>query len=124
MTNIVTLRNTGGFTRMDNGLLDALAAHDFTITERKVIDVVIRLTAGYQRETSRITGREFESRTGKKRNHVSEAVDALLRRNVLFRIGGSAGEIGINNPADWAEKPSNPNRPLKNSVPTSPTRQI
>lgn len=124
MSNVTQLRNTGGFTRMDNDLLDALASASFTITERKVIDVVIRLTAGYQRSTARITGREFETRTGKKRNHVSEAVDSLLRRNVLFRIGGSAGEIGINEPANWTDKLPTPKTGQCPKIGTDKVREI
>lgn len=124
MSNVIPLRNTGGFTRMDNDLLDALAAHSFTITERKVIDVVLRLTAGYQRDTARITGKTFEERTGKKRNHVSEAVDSLLRRGVLFRIGGSAGEIGINSPSAWAEKITTKKEGLSPKIGTDKVREI
>lgn len=124
MSNVIPLRNTGGFTRMDNDLLDALAAHSFTITERKVIDVVLRLTAGYQRETARITGKTFEERTGKKRNHVSEAVDSLLRRGVIFRIGGSAGEIGINNPSVWAEKSTTKKEGISPKFGTDKVREI
>jgi phage replication O-like protein O len=105
MDNVIQIGNTQrGFTRMDNDLLDALALHDFTQTERKIIDVVVRLTAGYQRPTARIRGKEFAARTGKKANHISEALDALLRRNVLYRVGGSAGEIGVRETSAWEAK--------------------
>lgn len=124
MSNVIQIKSAGGFTRMDNDLLDALAAHSFTITERKVIDVVLRLTAGYQRDTARITGKTFEERTGKKRNHVSEAVDSLLRRGVLFRIGGSAGEIGINSPSAWAEKIPTKKEGLSPKIGTDKVREI
>jgi len=109
MDNVIHISNTQrGFTRMDNDLLDALALHDFTQTERKIIDVVVRLTAGYQRPTARIRGKEFEARTGKKANHIAEALDALLRRNVLYRIGGSAGEIGVCETSSWGAKQAAP----------------
>ncbi|MFG7953541.1 replication protein, partial [Pseudomonas aeruginosa] len=46
MSNIVSLRNTGGFTRMDNELYEALIGAELSGRELRVALAIHRLTVG------------------------------------------------------------------------------
>ncbi|HEJ4806058.1 TPA: replication protein, partial [Pseudomonas aeruginosa] len=54
MSNIVSLRNTGGFTRMDNELYEALIGAELSGRELRVALAIHRLTVGYNVEEARI----------------------------------------------------------------------
>lgn len=101
MTNIVPLRNTGGFTRMDNQLMDALAAVHLSPAEFKTLHAITRLTVGFQLQERRITADEIAKKTNMLPAHASRAISSLLARRVLYRVGGSRGDIGICDPAEW-----------------------
>lgn len=101
MTNIIPLRNTGGFTRMDNQLMDALAAIHLSPAEFKTLHAITRMVVGYNLETRRITADEVAKKTNILSAHASRAISSLLARRVLYRVGGSRGEIGICDPAEW-----------------------
>ncbi|MDU9393737.1 replication protein [Pseudomonas sp. zfem002] len=101
MTNIVPLRNTGGFTRMDNQLMDALAAVHLSPAEFKTLHAITRLTVGFNQAERRITADEIAKRINIRPQHVSTAISNLLARRVLYRVGGSRGQIGICDPAEW-----------------------
>lgn len=101
MTNIVPLRNTGGFTRMDNQLMDALAAVHLSPAEFKTLHAITRLTVGFNQADRRITADEIAKRTNIRPQHVSTAISNLLARRVLYRVGGSRGQIGICDPSEW-----------------------
>lgn len=101
MTNIIPLRNTCGFTRMDNQLMDALAAVHLSPAEFKTLHAIARLTIGFHREACRITADEVAKKTNMLPAHVSRAISSLLARRILYRIGGSRGDIGICNPDEW-----------------------
>lgn len=102
MTNIVSLRNTGGFTRMDNSLMEALATVDLPAREFRILMAIARHTIGYQLESKRLSADEIGKLTNMRRDVVSKAISHLLERRVIFRIGGSRGEIGISPVAEWA----------------------
>ncbi|SEJ53034.1 phage replication protein O [Azotobacter beijerinckii] len=102
MTNIVTLRNTGGFTRMDNSLMEALATVDLPAREFRILMAIARHTIGYQLESKRLSADEIGKLTNMRRDVVSKAISHLLERRVIFRVGGSRGEIGISPVAEWA----------------------
>ncbi|MBA1194501.1 phage replication protein [Pseudomonas entomophila] len=101
MTNIVPLRNTGGFTRMDNQLMEALAAVHLSPAEFKTLHAITRLTVGFQLQERRITAEEIAKKTNMLAAHASRAISSLLARRVLYRVGGSRGDIGICDPAEW-----------------------
>jgi phage replication O-like protein O len=101
MTNIIPLRNTGGFTRMDNQLMDALAAVHLSPAEFKTLHAITRLTVGFQLQERRITAEEIAKKTNMLPAHASRAISSLLTRRVLYRVGGSRGDIGICDPAEW-----------------------
>ncbi len=101
MTNIVPLRNTGGFTRMDNQLMDALAAVHLSPAEFKTLHAITRLVIGYNLQERRVTAEEVAKLTNILPAHASRAISNLLARRVLYRVGGSRGDIGICNPSEW-----------------------
>lgn len=101
MTNIVPLRNTGGFTRMDNQLMEALAAVHLSPAEFKTLHAITRLTVGFHLQERRITADEIAKKTNMLPAHASRAISSLLARRVLYRVGGSRGDIGICDPAEW-----------------------
>lgn len=101
MTNIIPLRNTGGFTRMDNQLMEALAAVHLSPAEFKTLHAITRLTVGFHLQERRITADEIAKKTNMLPAHASRAISSLLARRVLYRVGGSRGEIGICDPAEW-----------------------
>ncbi|WP_312910977.1 replication protein [Stutzerimonas nitrititolerans] len=102
MTNIIPLRNTGGFTRMDNSIMESLASVDLPAREFRVLMAVARQTIGYQIETKRLSADELGKLTNMRRDVVSKAVSHLLERRIIFRVGGSRGELGISPVAEWA----------------------
>ena len=101
MTNIVPLKSTGGFTRMDNQMMDALAAIHLSPAEFKTLHAITRMVVGYNIDTRRITAEEVAKKTNILSAHASRAISSLLARRVLYRIGGSRGDIGICNPTEW-----------------------
>ena len=101
MSNVITLRNTGGFTRMDNDLMEALAAVHLSPAEFKTLHVIARLTVGFSRDEHRITAEDIAKRTHILPAHVSRAISKLLARRIIYRVGGSRGDIGICSPKEW-----------------------
>lgn len=101
MSNIVQFSNAKGFTRMDNSVMEALATVDLPAREIRVVMAVARLTIGYQLECRRITADQLGKLTNMRRDVASKAISHLLERRILFRIGGSRGDIGISPVADW-----------------------
>ena len=101
MSNIQTIRNTVGFTRMDNSLMEAVAAVDLPGRELRILMAIARNTIGYQQESRRITADELAKLTNIRRDVASKAISHLLARRVIFRVGGSRGEIGISPVGEW-----------------------
>lgn len=110
MTNIIQLDKSRGFTRMDNQLMEALATVDLPARELRVVMAIARQTIGYQVETRRITAEDLGKLTNMRRDVTSKAISHLLERRIIFRIGGSRGDIGICPVTEWAfyeVKPAN-----------------
>lgn len=101
MTNIIPLRNTGGFTRMDNDLYEALIGADLSGRELRVALAIHRQTSGYNVEAARIAASVIAEMSGLRREHVSRMISELLRQRVLYRVGGSKGAIGISPAREW-----------------------
>lgn len=101
MSNVTQLRNTGGFTRMDNQLMEALAEVHLSPAEFKTLHAIARLTIGFHLQERRITADEIAKKTNLLPAHVSRAISSLLARRVLYRVGGSRGDIGICKPSEW-----------------------
>lgn len=101
MSNIIPLRNTGGFTRMDNDLYEALIGADLSGRELRVALAIHRYTAGYNVETARIPAVNIAKMSGIARENVSRIIGELIRQRVIYRDGGSKAPIGISPSAEW-----------------------
>ncbi|MEG1625090.1 replication protein [Pseudomonas sp.] len=106
MSNVFTFKSAGGFTRMDNQLMDALAAVHLSPAEFKTLHAIARLVIGYNLQERRITAEEIAKKTNMLPAHASRAISSLLARRVLYRVGGSRGDIGICNPSEWVYQES------------------
>ncbi|MFC0666218.1 replication protein [Azotobacter chroococcum] len=113
MTNIVQLRNTGGFTRMDNELYEALIGADLSGRELRVALAVHRFTAGYNTETARIPAATIASLANLARENVSRIIGELIRQRVLYRAGGSKAPIGISPVSEWKIDPKHEDKKAK-----------
>ncbi|WP_202210601.1 replication protein [Pseudomonas paraversuta] len=100
--NIVQLNSSRGFTRMDNSLMEALATVDLPARELRVLMAIARQTIGYQLETKRLTADEIGKFTNMRRDVTSKAISHLLERRIIYRIGGSRGDIGISPIREWS----------------------
>ena len=96
---------------MDNGILDALLAIDLPARELKVALYIAKRTLNFQAGPSRIKAAEVSKATNIHPDVVSRAISSLLKRRVIFRDGGSRGEIGLADPKEWVfvECPSRTN---------------
>lgn len=111
MSNVISLRNTGGFTRMDNDLYEALIGADLSGRELRVALAIHRLTAGYNQDAVKVAALYIakmmygEDKAESERANVSRAVNGLIRQRVLFRDGGSRDPITFLPPAEWKVDP-------------------
>ncbi|QAY85377.1 replication protein [Pseudomonas arsenicoxydans] len=101
MNNVIPLKITGGFTRMENKLIEALMVVDLPGRELKVALYVARATIGYQVAEARIQATEISKATNIHPDVASKAISHLLKRRVLYRVGGARGDIGISDPSEW-----------------------
>lgn len=102
MDNVIQLGNSQrGFTRMDNTVMESLATVDLPAREFRVLMAIARQTIGYQVETRRLSADELGKLTNMRRDVVSKAVSHLLERRIIFRVGGSRGELGISPASEW-----------------------
>ncbi|WP_213881232.1 replication protein [Pseudomonas sp. dw_358] len=114
MTNVTPLRNTGGFTRMDNDLYEALIGADLSGRELRVALAIHRLTAGFNKESVKVAALYIakmmyrdEGRADAERANVSRCINSLIRQRVLFRDGGSRDPIAFLPPKEWKIDPKN-----------------
>lgn len=110
MPNILPIHNPRGFTRMDNILMESLATVDLPARELRVVMAIARQTIGFQVETRRLTADDLGKLTNMRRDVTSKAISHLLERKIIYRVGGSRGEIGISPTCEWSfyeEKPAN-----------------
>jgi phage replication O-like protein O len=66
-----------GYTRIANEILEALARAEFSGRERRVLDVIFRMTYGYRRKEARIKNRVFVEMTGITRAHACHVLAHL-----------------------------------------------
>lgn len=101
MSNVISLKSAGGFTRMENDLMEALATVDLPARELRVVMAIARQTIGYQVEAKRLSADELGKHTNMRRDVTSKAISHLLERRIIFRVGGSRGDIGISPINEW-----------------------
>src|SRR5690606_1807862 len=103
MDNVIHISNTQrGFTRMDNSIMEALAAVDLPAREFRVVMAIARQTIGYNVERKRLSADEIGKLTNMRRDVVSKAISHLLERRIIFRVGGSRGELGVSPVSEWS----------------------
>lgn len=103
MDNVIQIGNTQrGFTRMDNSIMEALAAVDLPAREFRVVMAIARQTIGYNVESKRLSADEIGKLTNMRRDVVSKAISHLLERRIIFRVGGSRGELGVSPSNEWS----------------------
>lgn len=108
MSNVIPLRNTGGFTRMDNDLYEALIGAELSGRELRVALAIHRLTSGYNKEAVKVAALYIskmmysdEEKAVSERANVSRAINSLIRQRVLFRDGGSRDPITFLPVNEW-----------------------
>lgn len=98
--NVVQI-NARGFTRMDNDVIDALMAINMPACDIKVALFVAKRTINFQAGPARIAATDISKATNMHPDVASKAISRLLKRRVIFREGGSRGDIGLCDPKDW-----------------------
>ena len=108
MSNVHQLKTTGGFTRMDNDLYEALIGADLSGRELRVALAIHRLTSGYNRDAVKVAALYIakmmysdEEKAVSERANVSRAINSLIRQRVLFRDGGSRDPITFLPANEW-----------------------
>lgn len=81
-----------GFTRIANGLLEALARHPFSKRHYAVLLAVVRLSYGYGAKVARASSARLSELTGIAPNHCREAVRELEAMGVLRSQQGPEGK--------------------------------
>lgn len=89
-----------GYTRIANELLEQVMAAPLTLREMRVVMAVIRLTYGWNRKQARVTGGLLGKLTGLPSTKASQALAALVAKNVVLRHGGSRSAVSLNKHAD------------------------
>lgn len=108
MSNVISLKSAGGFTRMENDLYEALIAADLSGRELRVALAIHRLTAGYNQESVKVAALyiakmmyQDEAKATSERANVSRTINSLIRQRVLFRDGGSRDPITFLPVSEW-----------------------
>lgn len=74
------------YMRMSNELNDAILITDFSKRQRKIIDLVIRMSYGCNKKTALIKPSEFET-IGVRKGHIQTELDYLVNSKVLIVDG-------------------------------------
>ncbi|MGG4657918.1 replication protein [Pseudomonas vlassakiae] len=93
MSNVISLKSAGGFTRMENDLYEALIAADLSGRELRVALAIHRLTAGYNQEAVKVAALyiskmmyQDEAKAVAERANVSRTINSLIRQRVLSSL--------------------------------------
>ena len=79
----------GNFFRMATLILEDLMSYKFTLRQRLMVDVVVRMTYGYSRKEAVIKPGLFSKLTGLARQHCHSALKELVEAKVLKRDGNA-----------------------------------
>jgi len=77
-----------GHTKIANELYEALCLAPISIREMKVVMAIIRFSYGFQDKTAVMTHRFIAEKTGLHRQHVSSAINGLVKKNMVVSVGG------------------------------------
>ena len=75
--------NKENFTKLDNTLLELMTHGYFTLNEIRVLLVILRHTAGWQKESERLSTPFLSQRTGIKERNIHTALKGLKEKDVI-----------------------------------------
>lgn len=103
-----------GYTRLANELVLQLCKTDLSKRESKVLYAVYHKTFGFNKAKDWICLDQFKELTGIAKNHISETVNGLIARRILFKDGR---QLGINKVvSEWG----NPEKSQKRDTSKNP----
>lgn len=82
--NDIDLKN--GYTRIANEILEVLATTDLNGTQRRIIDVVLRQTYGYQRKSHEMSLSFISKATNIHKMQIQRELASLIYRNILVVV--------------------------------------
>ena len=80
-----------GFTRIENNILEALGRINLTAYQARLLFAVLRKTYGWQKEEDWISNSQLVLMTGIRKQHISRAMQELVKKNILYRNGFNIG---------------------------------
>lgn len=131
-----------GHTRIANELYEQIMAAPLTLREMRVVLAVIRLTYGWNRKQTRVTGGLLAKLTGLHDSRAAKVLAGLIEKRVIIRHGGSRSPVSVNKHADqwlfetekhappsakteWAESAQNgPSQSAQNEPPSKDRKDI
>ncbi|MGS2743580.1 replication protein [Halomonas sp. LS-001] len=89
-----------GYTRTANAIVDALMKAPLTSREARIVRAVERATYGWNKPSAWLAASVLAEMTGMPEGKCSETLNALIRKRVLVRLGGSRSPVKINKQID------------------------
>ncbi|MGJ8516614.1 replication protein [Carnimonas bestiolae] len=89
-----------GYVRTATAIVEAFERAPLTSREARVVRTIERLTYGWQKPDARIPAKTIAERTGLSETNASAALNSLIRKRVVIRIGGSRSPVKINKQVD------------------------
>ena len=86
-----------GYTRIANGLLEAMSLYPFTGGEIRTLLVILRSTYGYNRKVLDISLAQLSKKTNLTRRHIANILKSLRESSVIVVAkAGNKNVLGIN----------------------------
>ena len=79
------------YTRIANGILEALASAKLSSYEFRIIIAILRKTYGFQKKKDWISLSQFSAVTGIKLSHISRTIKKLKEKNMILKNGKITG---------------------------------
>ncbi len=79
------------YTRISNGILEALATAKLSNYEFRILMVILRKTYGFQKKKDWISLSQFSAVTGIKLSHISRTIKKLKEKNIILKNGRTTG---------------------------------
>lgn len=96
---------SNGYFKQPNDLQDALYKVQISGRQSQILNLIIRLTIGWQKTESRIANMQIAEMTGLRANHVTREINCLVKRKIIFVGTGLCHLIKINTDyAQWEYK--------------------
>ena len=99
------MRDTGGFTAINNTILESLCLADLSSAEIKIVLCVLRHSVGFQRQSFRASISRLAALTGSSLSTVKRAVRCLKAAGILVSLDerkGVTGELAVQDANLWS----------------------